>query len=157
MNDIEMIENLKKDLGDKALELVNPAKRRIFLSIDPAALIETVTLLRQKYDFWHLATITGMDSGEVFEILYHFGTTETAVTVRIRVPKADPRIASITPVIPGAILYERELQDMFGLVVADLPDARPLLLPEGWPPNVHPLRKDWKFERPAEVIPGGKS
>jgi Ni,Fe-hydrogenase III component G len=59
-------------------------------------------------------------------------------------------------VIPGAILYERELQDMFGIVVEGLPDPRPLLLCDDWPAGEHPLRKDWKFERPEEKIPGGE-
>ena len=73
------------------------------------------------------------------------------------IPKAEPRVPSITPVIPGAILYEREIQDMFGIVVEDLPDPRPLVLPDDWPPENYPLRKDWKFTRPEEKIPGGKS
>ena len=58
--------------------------------------------------------------------------------------------------IPGAILYERELQDMFGLVVENIPDPRPLLLADDWPAGEYPLRKDWQFNRPAEIIPGGK-
>lgn len=157
MNDIELTENLKKDLGDKALELVNPTKRRIFLGVDQSGLTAAVTLLREKYGFWHLATISGVDSGEVFELLYHFGDKETTVNVRVRIPKSDPRIPSITPVIPGAVLYERELQDMFGIRVENIPDPRPMLTPDNWPAGQFPLRKDWKFERPVDVIPGGKS
>ncbi|MBM3296072.1 MAG: NADH-quinone oxidoreductase subunit C, partial [Candidatus Aminicenantes bacterium] len=60
-------------------------------------------------------------------------------------------------VIPGALFYERELQDMFGLVIDNIPDARPLILPDDWPEGQYPLRKDWKHERPEEKIPGGKS
>jgi hypothetical protein len=30
-------------------------------------------------------------------------------------------------------------------------------MPDGGPENNFPLRKDWKFERPKEVIPGGKA
>ena len=78
------------------------------------------------------------------------------VNVRILTPRSDPKIPSVCAVIPGAILYERELQDMFGLVVENIPDPRPLLLADDWPAGQYPLRKDWQFERPAEVIPGGK-
>jgi formate hydrogenlyase subunit 5 len=60
-------------------------------------------------------------------------------------------------VIPGAILYERELQDMFGLKVDNIPDPRPLVLPDDWPAENYPLCKAWKHLRPEEKIPGGKS
>ncbi|MGB9006057.1 MAG: NADH-quinone oxidoreductase subunit C, partial [Candidatus Aminicenantales bacterium] len=89
------------------------------------------------------------------------------LNVRTRIPKpvgqdgvlADqtrPHLPSICSVIPGAVFYERELQDMFGIVVDNIPDPRRLVLPDDWPEQNFPLRKDWKFERPPEVIPGGK-
>jgi NADH:ubiquinone oxidoreductase subunit C len=137
MSDIEIVESLKRDLGEKALELTNPDRRRIFLKVAPADLVAAVTLLRDKYDCAYLATISGVDKGEAFELLYHF--------------------ASITPAIPGAVLYERELQEMFGVTVEGIPDGRRLNLPDDWPDGQYPLRKDWKHVRPVEVIPGGKS
>jgi Ni,Fe-hydrogenase III component G len=30
-------------------------------------------------------------------------------------------------------------------------------MPDDWPAGQYPLRKDWKFDRPQEIIPGGKS
>ena len=45
---------------------------------------------------------------------------------------------------------------MFGIAVDNLPDPRPMLMPDDWPAGNFPLRKDWKFDRPAEVIPGGE-
>jgi membrane-bound hydrogenase subunit beta len=157
MTDAELIEKLKTDLGSKALEVSLPDRRRIFLRVSPADLISAVTLLRDKYGFTHVSTISGVDKGETFEILYHFATTETTLHVRTEIPKGTPRVESITPVIPGAILYERELQDMFGLVVEHIPDPRRLLLSDDWPAGQFPLRKDWKHVRPEEIIPGGKS
>jgi len=156
MSDADIIQGLQKDLGAKALELTNPDRRRIFLKVAPADLVAAVTLLRDRYDCAHLATISGVDKGETFEILYHFASRAANINVRTEVPKAAPRVATICPVIPGAILYERELQDMFGLVVDGIPDARPLVTPDDWPAGNFPLRKDWKYERPEEKIPGGK-
>ena len=157
MSDIEIIESLKRDLGAKSLELANPDRRRIFLGIAPADLVPTVTLLRDKYDCAYLATITGVDKGETFELLYHFASPAASISVRTELPKAGPRVASICAVIPGAILYEREIQEMFGITVEGIPDGRRLNLPDDWPDGQYPLRKDWKHVRPAEVIPGGKS
>jgi len=157
MTDAELIEKLKADLGDKVAEITLPARRRLFLKVAPRDLVAVTTSLRDAYGFVFLSTISGVDNGEAFEIIYHFSTPETDLNLRTEIPKAVPHVDSITPVIPGAILYERELQDMFGLVIDGIPDPRPLVLPDDWPAGNYPLRKDWKFERPQEVIPGGKS
>src|SRR5204863_10149122 len=39
-------------------------------------------------------------------------------------------------------LFEREIIDQFGIVVAGHPDPRPLVRHAFWPPDYHPLRKD---------------
>ncbi len=156
MSDADIIQRLRQDLGAKALEATNPDLRRIFVKVAPGDLVAAATLLRDKYDCAYLATVSGLDKGETFEILYHFASPAANINVRTEIPKASPHLPTICPVIPGAILYERELQDMFGMVVDGIPDPRPLVLPDGWPEGSHPLRKDWKHERPAEIIPGGK-
>ena len=157
MSDIEIVESLKRDLGAKALEVTNPDRRRIFLKVAPSDLVPAVTLLRDNYDCAHLSTISGVDKGETFEFLYHLASRVAVISLRIEVPRAEPRFASICSAIPGAILYERELQEMFGVSVEGIPDGRRLNLPDDWPEGQYPLRKDWKHVRPEEVIPGGKS
>jgi NADH:ubiquinone oxidoreductase subunit C len=156
MTDAELIEKLKADLGDR-VEIANPARRRLFVKVAPENLVAVTTRLRDAFGVVFLSTISGVDLGETYEIVYHFSTPETDYNLRTEIPKDRPHVASITPVIPGAILYERELQDMFGMVIDGIPDPRPLVLPDDWPAGVHPLRKDWKHERPQEVIPGEKS
>ncbi|HEX7319790.1 MAG TPA: NADH-quinone oxidoreductase subunit C [bacterium] len=155
MTDNEIVSRVQKDLGGKIGEIANPAPRRIFVSVDATNLIDGLKYLKDQLEFAHLSTITGIDKGEVFEILYHLANPFTCLTVRTTIPRNYPHIPTITGVIPGAILYERELQDMFGIVVEQIPDPRPLVLPDNWPAGVYPLRKDWKFERPPEKIPGG--
>jgi len=156
MTDVELIERLKADLGDR-VEIANPARRRLFLKIAPRDLVAVTTRLRDAFGVVFLSTISGVDNGVSFEIIYHFSTPEHDYNLRTEIPKDDPRIDSITPVIPGAILYEREIQEMFGIVVDGIPDGRRLNLPDDWPDGQYPLRKDWKHVRPVEVIPGGKS
>lgn len=157
MSDSEIVEQLKTLLGEKILEVTNPAPRRIFFRVGRADLLEAVRVLNESLGLTFLSTISGLDLGESFEILYHFAKPNAQVNLRTLVPKSDPHVESICPVIPGAILYERELQDMFGLIVDHIPDPRPLITPDDWPAGNYPLRKDWKFERPPEKIPGGKS
>jgi len=157
MNDVEIIEKTKELLGDKVLEITNPSPRRIFLKVDPKDLIPAVEVLKNGLGYAYVATISGLDSGENFEIIYHFAKPSSQLNLRTLIPKTHPHVESICAVIPGAILYERELQDMFGLIVDRIPDPRRLVLPDDWPEGSYPLRKDWKYERPPEKIPGGKS
>lgn len=157
MSDTDIVESLKRDLGAAALEIANPDLRRVFVKVAASDLVPAVTVLRDRHDCAYLATISGVDRGERIELLYHFASPAASITVRTDMPRSAPRLASICSVIPGAVLYEREIQEMFGITVEGIPDARRLNLPDDWPDGVFPLRKDWKHERPAEVIPGGKS
>jgi len=156
MNDLEIIGIIKDGLKEKALDIQNPAARRIFFRTDIAHLREAARFLKEKLGCDYLATISGVDKGENFEIIYHFANQFACINLRTLTLRSLPHIPSICPEIPGAVLYERELQDMFGMVVDGIPDPRPLVLPDDWPANNFPLRKDWKFERPPEKIPGGK-
>jgi membrane-bound hydrogenase subunit beta len=157
MNDQEIIDKTKALLGDRILEITYPAVRRIFLGVEPGHLLEAVKVLRESLGFRHVSTISGVDAGESFELLYHFANSDTQLNVRTKIPKSNPHVESICPYIPGAVMYEREIQEMFGLVVDHIPDPRRLLLSDDWPEGNFPLRKDWKYERPPEKIPGGKS
>jgi Ni,Fe-hydrogenase III large subunit/Ni,Fe-hydrogenase III component G len=57
----------------------------------------------------------------------------------------DPIFPSITPHIPAAHWYEREIKDMFGLTPKGHPDHRRLILHDSFPQNSYPLRKDWSI------------
>lgn len=52
------------------------------------------------------------------------------------------RFPTLTYVLPAAAWYEREIQDMFGIVPEGHPDPRPLVLHESFPEGFHPLLKD---------------
>ncbi|WP_343529469.1 hydrogenase large subunit [Yokenella regensburgei] len=49
---------------------------------------------------------------------------------------------SVTPRVPAAVWGEREIRDMYGLTPVGLPDERRLVLPDDWPDDMYPLRKD---------------
>lgn len=57
--------------------------------------------------------------------------------------QADAEFPSITPNVPAAHWYEREIRDMFGLEPDGHPDPRRLVFHEAFPEGSHPLRKDW--------------
>jgi Ni,Fe-hydrogenase III large subunit/Ni,Fe-hydrogenase III component G len=67
------------------------------------------------------------------------------LVVESPVPEDDPRIDSITPVVPGADWAEREFQDAVGVRAEGHPDPRRLLLPDDWPEGLYPLRRDFPY------------
>ena len=80
------------------------------------------------------------------EALYQFVGGAVVVTLRVSVTYHDTTLPTICPIIPSATLYERELQEMFGITVQDTPEPRRLLLPDDWPENTYPLRKSFKSQ-----------
>lgn len=107
--------------------------------------------------FPHLAVIAGNDLGTDVELLYIFsvfyGTRfgEYMVTIGIRLPKTDLTVPTITDLIPGALISEREKQEFFGITVTDIPDGRRLFLPDEFPQGVYPWRKDETGIQPEMV------
>jgi NADH-quinone oxidoreductase subunit C len=104
-------------------------------------------LVRVGYD--QLDFLTAVDfpqdssiEGGAMEIVIHLVrlADQSDVFAHIRIPRAAPRLESLTPVLPAAAWHEREMHEMFGIEIIDHPDLRPLLLmsSEGPPP----LRKD---------------
>jgi NADH:ubiquinone oxidoreductase subunit C len=67
---------------------------------------------------WRLVSITGIDAGEAFELLYHFDRELRLRHLRVRLPKGR-ELPSITRVYYCAFVPENELQDFFGIKVAN--------------------------------------
>jgi membrane-bound hydrogenase subunit beta len=119
--------------------------RRITIEVDRDKVIEVFKYLysEQKFDF--ISTITGLDSGENLEFIYHLNNIEgVLINAKVFAPKTDPVIKSVLEVYAGATYYEKELVGMLGAIVEGLPEGRHYPLPENWPQDEHPLRKDWK-------------
>jgi len=87
----------------------------------------------------HLMTITGLDLGQNLGITYHFSMERDTIHVRTLVPKTKPVAVSIVDIVPGSILYEMELHDMFGIEFVGNPwKDQKLLLPDDWPNDLPP-------------------
>ncbi len=80
-------------------------------------------------------TTTCIDSGDNFEVLYHFGKGAEMLHLRLVVPK-DAEVPSISDVYFGAVLAENEMGEMFGMKLTGLAlDYRGrMLLSEDIPP-----------------------
>ena len=148
----EIVEKLKNFLKRNLVRTTVPKERRIFVYIKKDALRHAVKYLAKDLKFKHLSTITGVDLGGEMEVIYHLAYRGSIVlSIRVTVSEKNPSVPTITDLIPGAVLYEREVHDLFGVKFEGHPDLSPLLLPEEWPQGVYPLRKEHELEHLREM------
>jgi Ni,Fe-hydrogenase III large subunit/Ni,Fe-hydrogenase III component G len=93
-----------------------------------------------------IVALTGLDMGEKIGLTYHICTNGVIVTIRTEVSKKKPKIQTVTDLIPGAQFHEREVADLFGVIFEGHPNPARLVLPDDWPENLYPLRKDAKID-----------
>ncbi|MBU2617461.1 MAG: NADH-quinone oxidoreductase subunit C [Euryarchaeota archaeon] len=109
---------------------------------------DAVRFLCTLQDHPHLSVISGQDLGKEVELIYHFSIfygrklEEVEVMIAVRLPKEDLVVPTITDMIPGAVVHEREQQDMLGVKVEGIPDPRRIFLPDDFPEGLYPLRLD---------------
>ena len=119
--------------------------RRIFVEVEQEKFFEVFEYLIKDAEFLHLCTITGLDEGAKFGIIYHLsGLGGIVVNIKTSILKENPVLKTITPYFPGAEIYERELTDLLGIEIDTLPPGSRYPLPDDWPHDEFPLRKDWK-------------
>ena len=81
------------------------------------------------------------------------GAPDWFVTLLVSVDPACPEVPSLTTAVPAANWHEREMRDLLGIVPSGHPDPRPLVVHDGWPPGVFPLRKGFDGSRRVPVEP----
>lgn len=142
-------EDIKRKLAEKfalAAEAVAVKRpRRMSADVPAERFAEIFKYLVEEAGFSFLSAITGADTGEAFEVIYHLGRQDGIVlNLKIRIPRQRPIVNTVTAAFPAAEAYERELMDLLGIEVAGLAPGRRYPLPDDWPQGDHPLRKDWK-------------
>jgi Ni,Fe-hydrogenase III large subunit/Ni,Fe-hydrogenase III component G len=146
---------LKQKLNGGLVAVDRPGPDTIRCSIDRRAVRDaTRTLIG---DFGARFMIgTGVDrralSGDFGVVhLFSLDGDHLFVLVDCGVPADDPRIDSITPLVPGASWSEREFRDLVGVHPEGIPDPRRLAVADDWPADVYPLRRDvpYDFQPPA--------
>lgn len=108
---------------------------------------QIVRYVYEEMDFYRAQHVIGTDDGEDLGLLYLLsGNDNIILALRESVPKANPVVRSISHWYPSIVLHERELVDLFGVIVEGLPEGPSYPLPDGWPQGNYPMRKEWKPE-----------
>jgi Ni,Fe-hydrogenase III component G len=124
---------------------------RFWVTLTAEELVAAVNALREKLSIIQLAVIIGEDVRDAFLCNYVF-TGQRVVVLQVRLNREKSEVPSLAGMIPGAMVYERELKDLFGITPVGHPDLRRQAVPEEWPEGVYPLRKDVQFDRDGNVI-----
>jgi len=145
----KVVEELVSILKDKVLDVKWSGPRRVYVKIAPHSHREFIKWVRDKFPnssyLVSIDTVDFIDRGE-FEIRYKMQIVHNSIKLtlifKMNVPRDYPKVRTITDIVPGAVLYERENYEMFGIIFEGHPNLAKFFLPETWPEGVYPLRKD---------------
>ena len=98
---------------------------------------------------YRLALACAIDGPPAFRAVYLFtaGPPDRRVELVLRLADQSPQVPSLASLSFPASRFEREMQDLFGVVPVGHPFARHLVLHQHWPEGWHPMRHG------AEAVP----
>ena len=150
----EKLDQLKAGAGSAILRAVLPSDRCVFVFVEPSALKKVCQYVFRDLDARYVTSIGADDrpfSGS-FLVAHNFAFDRDHLLCSIltEIHADNPVVDSISEVVPPANWAERELRDLVGIKLNGHPYPKRLVLPDGWPEDSHPLRKDvpWNFVPP---------
>jgi Ni,Fe-hydrogenase III large subunit/Ni,Fe-hydrogenase III component G len=75
------------------------------------------------------------------------------VTLVATLDPSQAELPSIAAQVPAANWHEREARDLFGIRFSGHPDPRPLVVHDGWPKGLFPMRKAFDASQRPAVLP----
>lgn len=138
----DTINRIRGALGEHITGFEEKSPRRVYIDIGPETVLEAGSLMFEEIGA-RLQIATGVDTPDGIEVMYHWALDDEdcLVTVRTRVPHAQPELESISNFCPAAEWIEREIWELLGVEFIHHPDLRHLLLDDDWPEGDYPLRK----------------
>ncbi len=117
-----------------------------YIEVSKDKLKETIEYLTKEYNL-HYITSIGVDDRPLTRTLrvYHVFSRvveDKFIVIGCSTDPHYPHVDSITPVVPAANWAEREIRDLLGIKFRGHPNLERLVLPDDWPEDIHPLRKD---------------
>jgi len=139
------MEEIKKEV--KTMESRELSDQTPVLRVEPNRLLEE---MRKLYDLGltHLSTIIALQVDNKIQIDYPLSSPlnkklAPAIFVETIVSMDKPKISTIEDIYPSAVTYEREVTDLLGVEFIGADHRDKLLLPDDFPDNLYPLRKDY--------------
>lgn len=152
---MQKLEKIKAGVNN-SVDLVQEQEGTVIVKTDASHIKETLKILiLEDLRFIHLTAIDFTSQKEKIELNYFFMFPQEKLNIILKtnIDSSNPKIDSISDIIPGAIWAERECNDLFGIKFYGHPDPRRLVLPDDWPQNTYPLRKSFSYNtKPSEEL-----
>ena len=147
-----LMDEVKAALGEAFLSS-RDAVGEVSFDVRREALVEAMTILRDRFEYQQLMEIAGVDypgREERFEVVYHLLSVTRNHRVRVRVSTDEEKpVPSVTGLWPVAGWLEREVFDMYGVLFDGNTDLRRILTDYGF--RGHPQRKDFPLTGYVEL------
>ena len=124
----------------------------------PDKAYDLMKILHEDAGIYHLSTITAFEKEDEFNVAYHiqYRIEEEFREVPINfivtgINKEKPKTPSMVDLFVSADYYERECYDFFGIYFENHPFLQRLILPEKWPDDVRPMKKEYGWEQLKEM------
>lgn len=156
MTSENLIVAIKQRCPDALLASQQPNSSRLFLTVTREGIPQVADYLFNT-SMARLIMSVGTDKTPIdgtYEVSYVFALDRENLIVSVKeiVDPTDPRVPSLTNLIPGADWHEREVYDLLGIVAEGHPDPRRLVVADDWPEDIFPLRKNVPYSlRPPRV------
>ncbi|NIR49711.1 NADH-quinone oxidoreductase subunit C [candidate division KSB1 bacterium] len=142
----EIYQKLQQKFGEDVLEF-NGEALDPYIKINPKRTYEIAKFLKEEpdLDLSSLMCLSGMDYGADTDlgVVYnlHSMKHKHKITIRVDLPRDNPRISSVETIWRTADWHEREAYDLVGIHFEGHHDLRRILCPDDW--EGYPLRKDY--------------
>ena len=142
MDNQELIELLKFKFKNDIQNVYIRYKNRVMMQVKREALKKAATYLYKEQGLRFIIA-TAMDSGDKFEIVYHFSKDDTGLMLNLQVflSKEKPEIESLVPLFVAADWIEREMHELFGIRFLNHPNLVPLISDGNWQKETFPYAK----------------
>ncbi|MFH0919780.1 MAG: NADH-quinone oxidoreductase subunit C [Fibrobacterota bacterium] len=154
----EIMDKLNGRFAETIVRTDLPRDTRLIVYIRRESLPEVARFIFRDLDARYCVGI-GIDDRAAsggFLVAHNFAFDRENVLMSLitPLPGDDPVLPSISEIIPAAGWSEREMRDLLGITPQGMVNPKRLVLPDGWPENLHPLRKDvpWNI-KPADYDP----
>jgi len=136
---------------------VETGKYDLWFEVKPENLLAVCQRLRDddRLQLNFLCNISGVDTGEHFEIAYSLASIalKHRLDIKLQLPYDGAEVESVQTIWAGANWHEREIWELYGINIKNHGDLKRFLLPDEWDQG-HPMRKNWDaddFVRMPEV------
>ncbi|MCX6802842.1 MAG: NADH-quinone oxidoreductase subunit C [Candidatus Diapherotrites archaeon] len=154
MNAAQVIESFRKEFPGIEISLAEQGagrhkKVQVWATVAVKDFKNAVKHLFTIQEYPHFSVSSGSDIGKEIEIINHFVLNygepgeQVPFHLKVKLPKGNPVMDSITGLFPGAVISEQEKMEMLGIKIEGVPKKR-VFTDESMPAGIYPWRKDDK-------------